>query len=203
MAVLRSVIQDTHKKLEEVGIPDARLEAEVLVMSVLRMPRQSLFGEQETEVTGQQQSTLDELLERRYQRESLAYILGQREFYGITVVLTPAVLIPRPETEGLVEHALFMAMMGKVQESVYHVGLHGNRMLMSLAELVIGWRLCRQASIALAASSEAKGKDVDFYAGKIAASHFFCADVLPGLTLNRKLVEKSTLDLMDVAEGAF
>ena len=112
MAVLRSVIQDTHKKLEEVGIPDARLEAEVLVMSVLRMPRQSLFGEQETEVTGQQQSTLDELLERRYQREPLAYILGQREFYGITVVLTPAVLIPRPETEGLVEHALFMAMMG-------------------------------------------------------------------------------------------
>ena len=112
MAVLRTVIQDTHKKLEEVGIPDARLEAEVLVMSVMRMPRQSLFGEQETEVTGQQQSALDELLERRYQREPLAYILGQREFYGITVVLTPAVLIPRPETEGLVEHALFMAMMG-------------------------------------------------------------------------------------------
>ena len=112
MAVLRTVIQDTHKKLEEVGIPDARLEAEVLVMSVMRMPRQSLFGEQETEVTGQQQGALDELLERRYQREPLAYILGQREFYGITVVLTPAVLIPRPETEGLVEHALFMAMMG-------------------------------------------------------------------------------------------
>lgn len=112
MAVLRTVIQDTHQKLEEAGIPDARLEAEVLVMNVMRMPRQSIFAEQETEVSGQQQAALDELLERRYTREPLAYIMGQREFYGINVVLTPAVLIPRPESEGLVEHALFMAMMG-------------------------------------------------------------------------------------------
>ena len=112
MPVLRTIIQDTHKKLESAGIPDARLEAEVLVMNVMRMARQSIFAEQETEVTGQQQAALDEFLERRYSREPLAYILGQREFYGINVVLTPAVLIPRPETEGLVEQALFMALMG-------------------------------------------------------------------------------------------
>ena len=112
MAVLRTVIQDTHQKLESAGIPDARLEAEVLVMSVLRMPRQAIFAEQEREVSEQQEVALDELLKRRYTREPLAYILGQREFYGINVVLTPAVLIPRPESEGLVEHALFMAMMG-------------------------------------------------------------------------------------------
>ena len=112
MAVLRIVIQDTHQKLESAGIPDARLEAEVMVMNVLRMPRQAIFAEQEREVSEQQQVALDELLKRRYTREPLAYILGQREFYGINVVLTPAVLIPRPESEGLVEHALFMAMMG-------------------------------------------------------------------------------------------
>ena len=112
MAILRSVIQDTHQKLEAAGIPDARLEAEVLVMNVMRMPRQSIFSAQETEVSGQQQTALDAFLERRLDREPLAYILGQREFYGINVILTPAVLIPRPETEGLVEHALFMAMMG-------------------------------------------------------------------------------------------
>ena len=81
-------------------------------MNVMRMPRQSIFSAQETEVSGQQQTALDAFLERRLDREPLAYILGQREFYGINVILTPAVLIPRPETEGLVEHALFMAMMG-------------------------------------------------------------------------------------------
>ena len=112
MPLLRTVVQDTHQKLEAAGIPDARLEAEVLVMNVMRMARQSIFAEQETEVSSQQQETLGTLLARRYKREPLAYILGMREFYGINVVLTPAVLIPRPETEGLVEHALFIAMMG-------------------------------------------------------------------------------------------
>ena len=112
MAVLRTVIQNTHQSLEEAGIPDARLEAEVLVMNVMRMPRQSIFAEQETEVSAQQQEALNSLLARRYLREPLAYILGMREFYGINVFLTPSVLIPRPETEGLVEHALFMSMMG-------------------------------------------------------------------------------------------
>ena len=112
MPVLRTVIQDTHQKLEAAGIPDARLEAEVLVMNVMRMARQNIFGGQDTEVSEQQQTALDVLLERRYNREPLAYLLGQREFYGINVMLTPAVLIPRPETESLVEHALFMALMG-------------------------------------------------------------------------------------------
>ncbi|MDA0264332.1 MAG: peptide chain release factor N(5)-glutamine methyltransferase [Chloroflexi bacterium] len=112
MAILRNVIQDTHQRLESAGIPDARLEAEVMVMTVMRMPRQSLFAEQESEVSGQQQAGLEQLLARRLEREPLAYILGQREFYGISVVVNPSVLIPRPETEGLVEHALFMAMMG-------------------------------------------------------------------------------------------
>ncbi len=135
MPVLRTVLQDTHQKLEATGIPDARLEAEVLVMNVMRMARQSIFAEQETEVSAQQQETLDELLARRYQREPLAYILGMREFYGINVVLTPAVLIPRPETEGLVEHALFMAMMGMEsrQLTIADVGTGSGAIAINLA----------------------------------------------------------------------
>jgi len=133
--VLRTVIQDTHQKLEAAGIPDARLEAEVLVMNVMRMARQSVFAEQDTEVSGQQQSALDAFLERRYLREPLAYILGQREFYGITVILTPAVLIPRPETEGLVEHALFMAMMGMESQelTIADVGTGSGAIAINLA----------------------------------------------------------------------
>jgi len=135
MPVLRTVIQDTHQKLEVAGIPDARLEAEVLVMNVMRMPRQSIFAEQETEVSGQQQSALDALLERRYLREPLAYILGQREFYGINVILTPAVLIPRPETEGLVEHALLMALMGMESQdlTIADVGTGSGAIAINLA----------------------------------------------------------------------
>ena len=135
MAVLRTVIQDTHQKLEAAGIPDARLEAEVLVMNVMRMARQNIFAEQEAEVSGQQQAALDSNLERRFDREPLAYILGQREFYGISVMVTPAVMIPRPETEGLVEHALFMALMGmeSTELTIADVGTGSGAIAINLA----------------------------------------------------------------------
>jgi release factor glutamine methyltransferase len=112
MASLREVLQNTHQALESAGIPDARLEAEVLIMNLMRLPRQDIFANQENEVGPQQEQELGALVERRLTREPLAYILGYREFYGINLLVTPGVLIPRPETEMLVEHALFMALMG-------------------------------------------------------------------------------------------
>ncbi len=112
MPSLRQVIQRTHQTLESGGIPDARLEAEVMTMNVMRMPRQDLFAQQETEVGPQQEEQLDAIIQRRLAREPLAYILGYKEFYGVNLLVNPDVLIPRPETESLVEHALFMALMG-------------------------------------------------------------------------------------------
>ena len=112
MAVVREVIQQAHQTLEAAGIPDARLEAEVLVMSVMRMTRQNIFAQQETEVGSRLEQDLALLLEQRLQRTPLAYILGYREFYGINVMVTPSVMVPRPETENMVEHTLFMALMG-------------------------------------------------------------------------------------------
>ena len=112
MPNLRSVIQATHRTLESAGIPDARLEAEVMVMDVMRMPRQAIFAEQESQVAAQQEAQLAAIVERRLTREPLAYILNYREFYGVNLLVNSDVLIPRPETETLVEHALFMALMG-------------------------------------------------------------------------------------------
>ncbi len=112
MPSLRNVIQETHRTLESAGIPDARLEAEVMVMDVMRMPRHSIFAEQESQVSEQQQQSLNTIVERRLTREPLAYILNYREFYGVNLLVNPDVLIPRPETETMVEHALFMALMG-------------------------------------------------------------------------------------------
>ena len=112
MTVIRETIRQTHHTLEVVGIPDARLEAEVMVMTVMRMTRQNIFAEQESEVPGNVAQELAGIVAQRLERIPLAYILGFREFYGINVVVTPDVLIPRPETEGIVEHTLFMALMG-------------------------------------------------------------------------------------------
>jgi release factor glutamine methyltransferase len=112
MTVIRETIRETHQTLESSGIPDARLEAEVMVMTVMRMTRQNIFAEQEQEVPANAAQDLAGIIAQRLERTPLAYILGYREFYGINVLVTPDVLIPRPETEGIVEHTLFMALMG-------------------------------------------------------------------------------------------
>ena len=111
MASIRQVIQATQRLLDASGIADPRLEAEVMLMHLMRMPRQDLFARQESELSPEQQRDLDAMRQRRLTREPLAYIVGQREFYGLDLLVDSRVLIPRPETETLVELALFMASM--------------------------------------------------------------------------------------------
>jgi hypothetical protein len=80
-------------------------------------------------------------------------------------------------------------MIGKLGESLYHVGLQGNRILFATAEVVIGWLLLRQAVVAAAARETARDGDRDFYDGKLAAVRFYARNVLPGSPWSRKLVE--------------
>lgn len=98
---------------------------------------------------------------------------------------------------------IFQAMMGKLAESLYHVGIQGNRILFALAELVIGWLLVRQSVVAHAKLPEASAADKPFYEGKIAAVRYYCQNVLPGLTLTRKLIEQGNLELMALRDEAF
>jgi hypothetical protein len=96
------------------------------------------------------------------------------------------------------------AMLAKLGQSVYHVGLQGNRILFALAEVVIGWRLCVQAKVALARANETTaGSDGAFYRGKLATARFYAKNVLPGIGLARKLVEASDLDLMELSDDSW
>src|SRR5690242_12380900 len=90
-------------------------------------------------------------------------------------------------------------------EQVYKVGLNTTRLLMALGDLVIGWLLLTHADIALHRLDEigAGHPDRDFYAGKLSAGRFFAATVLPRLAVERTIAEETTLDLMDLPEGAF
>lgn len=98
---------------------------------------------------------------------------------------------------------IFGAMLGKFGESMYHVGLQGNRVLFTVAELVIGWLLVRQAVVAERKLETAVGDDVAFYRGKLASARYFAREVLPAATLARKLVEGGTLELMELDDAAF
>ena len=88
---------------------------------------------------------------------------------------------------------------------IYKAGLNTTRLLMALGDLVIGWLLLTHAEIALRKLDEiaAGAADHDFYVGKVGAARFFAATVLPRLAAERKVAEETTLDLMDLPEGAF
>ena len=90
-------------------------------------------------------------------------------------------------------------------EQVYKVGLNTTRLLMALGDLVIGWLLLTHADIALRKLDEISvgHPDRDFYAGKLSAGRFFAATVLPRLAVERTIAEETTLDLMELPEGAF
>jgi alkylation response protein AidB-like acyl-CoA dehydrogenase len=91
-------------------------------------------------------------------------------------------------------------------EEVYKVGLNSVRLLLAFGDLVIGWLLGRHAEAALRALDNADAlaeADRDFYTGKLAAARFFATTVLPRLETERKIIEQTALDLMEVPEGAF
>lgn len=86
---------------------EARIEAQLLLQAALGgVSRAWLLTHGEQALTSQQASDFAALLQRRLHGEPVAYILGRREFYGLDIGVTPDVLIPRPDTETLVEAAL-------------------------------------------------------------------------------------------------
>jgi hypothetical protein len=101
--------------------------------------------------------------------------------------------------------AMLGALAGKLVQSVYHAGLHGNRVLAALAELLIGWRLAAGAAVAHAALAGGSVAEAEraFYRGKLAATRFYARNVLPGIAVARKLVEASDLDIMELADDSW
>ncbi|RJG07232.1 peptide chain release factor N(5)-glutamine methyltransferase [Noviherbaspirillum cavernae] len=82
------------------------LETRILLTHALKLSRVQLITQGERVLTHDEAQYLSALLQRRADGEPIAYIVGEREFYGLAFEVTPAVLIPRPETELLVELAL-------------------------------------------------------------------------------------------------
>ncbi|GAB4457762.1 MAG: peptide chain release factor N(5)-glutamine methyltransferase [Armatimonadaceae bacterium] len=108
MLTRQQAVREATVRLENAGIAreDAGQEGRLLTLFALNLSRESLFLAPETSLTAAEVQAWNTVVVRREQREPLAYIVGEREFYGLRFRVTPAVLIPRPETELLVETAL-------------------------------------------------------------------------------------------------
>ena len=103
---LKDALRSAIAMLEENRVGSPRMNAEVLLMFVLGCDRAYLYAHPERELSPDEQNRYDEALEQRARGVPSQYITGHQEFWGLDFIVGPAVLIPRPETEHLVEAVL-------------------------------------------------------------------------------------------------
>ena len=95
------------------GVPSPRFNAELLLMFSIGQDRAFLYGHPELEITEQIQARYQESLSQRARGVPAQYITGHQEFWGLDLIVSPAVLIPRPETEHVIERVLEIARDGR------------------------------------------------------------------------------------------
>lgn len=100
------LIDWTRSHLESKGVDDARLCAELLLAHAMGCQKIQLYARYHESPTDEQRTRFRELVRAAAQHEPIAYLIGEREFYSLAFHVTRDVLIPRPETELIVEHAL-------------------------------------------------------------------------------------------------
>jgi len=124
----------------EISQPEASLDVDLYARTILGWDRARLLSEQQDAAPDRLEPTLSEWIARRERREPSAYIIGVREFWGLDFAVTPAVLIPRPETEFIVEEALaVLRAPGPVR--VADIGTGSGCVAVALAREVPGCRL--------------------------------------------------------------
>ena len=106
---LKQALASAVDRLEAAEVGSPRMNAEVLLMFVLGVNRAYLYAHPERELTPEEEIRYDEVLAQRATGMPSQYVTGHQEFWGLDFVVSPAVLIPRPETEHLVETVLELA----------------------------------------------------------------------------------------------
>lgn len=135
-------LSDAVARLESADSDDGaapRLEAEVLLARVLERSRTWLYTWGDTCLDAETLARFEVLIERRVQGEPIAWILGEREFFGLPLLVSPDTLIPRPDTETLVEQALLR--MGEGPGRALDLGTGTGAVALALAAHRPGWAL--------------------------------------------------------------
>lgn len=135
MRTVEQLLREAVEKLREAGADTPLLDAEVMLSRILACSRTQLLAHPETRPPREAVEWFAQSVSRRSQHEPLAYIVGEREFYGICFEVTPAVLIPRAETEILVETAITI-LRGVDHPIVADVGVGSGAVAVSIAKSV-------------------------------------------------------------------
>lgn len=129
---IREALRLAAARLEQAGVPDADVDAAYLLASVLKEDTLAMRINGHRELAAPQRAAFDAFCDRRAAREPLQYILGETEFMGLTFHVEPGVLIPRADTEILVEKALAWIKPGA---RVLDIGTGSGAIAVSLAKL--------------------------------------------------------------------
>ena len=110
-------LKNAAKSMKDAGIPSARLDAELILANTLRKNRTYLHAYLDEEIDPRRVDIANARLDLRLDRVPIAYILGYKEFYGRKFTVSPAVLVPRPESEDMI--SLFLdATAGEIEQKV-------------------------------------------------------------------------------------
>ena len=138
------------------GCESSRLDAELLIAETLGVERGALYAEPERPLTGAQARAIGERVRRRVAREPVAYILGRKGFRHIELLVDSRVLIPRPETELLVEPALELAEGARVHEVGTGSGAVALALLDERPDLVVSASDASPLAVAVARANAAR-----------------------------------------------
>jgi release factor glutamine methyltransferase len=165
----RAAIADAERRLAAAGVDTPRVDAELLVAHVLGVSRTQLYADLDREVEG-----LEPLLTRREGREPLAYVLGEWGFRRLTLKTDARALVPRPETEVVVERALAL-LEGTPAPRVLDVGVGTGAIALALKDerpdaSVTGVDESEEALSLARENADRLGLDVELKAGGLEAA---------------------------------
>lgn len=155
---LDALLAEAAASLVAAGSPSARLDAEVLLCHVLGVERTWLYTWGDRDADGEATGRFRALLARRMAGEPVAYLTGEREFWGLTLATDPSTLIPRPDTETLVEAALALATTSGGR--LLDLGTGSGAIALAFASERPGWRVLgldiRPEAVSLARQNAAR-----------------------------------------------
>lgn len=130
---LKQALNTAVSRLTAEQVPSPQMNAELLLRFVLGCDRAYLFAHPERELTADEQSRYEAALAERARGVPAQYITGHQEFWGMDLIVTPAVLIPRPETEHLIETVLQLENSGS-RPRIADVGTGSGCIALALAK---------------------------------------------------------------------